>query len=640
MCGIAGIIGRWPGEDLRRFRDRTYGLLRHRGPDGRGASALHADGLRMCNEGDVSPEATGILLHTRLAILDLSSTGAQPMIEEGGRRGLVFNGEIYNYREIVPGRPDRKPRGSSDTEALFLWLDRDEEPLYERLIGMFAFANVDYTRGQFTLVRDAFGIKPLYFVRRPGAVAFASEIPVLLALPGVRRRCDPTKLVDALRFGVSFPRETSIFAGLEELSPGELLEGRLGDPGSARRRRWYHLPEGGKGGFRGGFTEAVEALRSTFRESVRIHLRSDVPLGFALSGGVDSSSIALMASSLLGGSGENRCISFVAQTAALSEENWIEMAARAGGLRVDKVRSAECRLPDDIDEYVEAHDEPVAGTSAYAEFSVYRRARERGLKVMLDGQGPDEMMAGYPYYLSTYAHQLIRRGRVLKAWRLLGTPHARAKASPIRYLKQAIVPFVPPALQAGVRRLAGGEPAMAPWLRFEGLEGEIGASLAENRAAVMGGLRQHLLLSVKQGLANQLRQTDRNSMRFSIENRVPFITIPMLELALSFPDEFLFGPEGQTKHVLREAMRGTVPDPILDRGDKIGFANDEAAQLVECADWIESVLTESGGDCPYVDAARLRSEWQAARSGAAVSVQRIWAALLFLRWWKLNRVET
>lgn len=638
MCGIAGVIGRWPGLDYTRFRDRVYSALAHRGPNGRGAVALGNESLVPCADGPVPDDAAGLLIHLRLSILDVGESGHQPMLSRRRRSVICYNGEVYNYLELRAelGETADSLRSSGDTAVLLAAMERDGEAALQRLEGMFAFAWLDIDSGRFVLARDALGIKPLFVARCATAIAFSSEIEPLLHLPGVSRRCNVEEAVQCLRFGLPEPSARSVFADIDQLQAGEVLTGALGAPQRARAQTWYTLPAAPS--FSGTVDDAVDAFRAEFLRSVDLHLRSDRTVGTALSGGVDSSAVVAAMRHLRGPSLDLHTVSFIASTERLSERKWASLVADAVRSQATMVPSSETDLASDIDDYIRSQGEPVGGTSAYAQYCVYRAAAATGLTVMLDGQGPDEMLAGYDFYVATRLRELVHAGEVGPAAALLRSESIAARPGRGRLVMQSL--RGKPAATAGteVFRQAIGRASIAPWVWRSAKNPSVRAHLQSYRAPGFAGLHAHLRHSTGKGLVNLFRLADRNAMRFSIENRVPFSTAKLANLALSFPASFHFGPSGESKYVLRRAARGLVPDAILDRRDKIGFANDDADNLLKCDGWVDEAVRASAS-CPFVERDGLALAWREWKEGRRQTTAWLWSTLVFVRWWTLFAVS-
>ena len=347
-----------------------------------------------------------------------------------------------------------------------------------------------------------------------------------------------------------------MFASVRQVEPGHYLELPLDSPQRISDRQYWSLEPQPVDGL--SLDEASERLRELFLDSVRLHLRSDVPVGAAFSGGVDSSANVTAMRRLSGEGLDLHTFSYVADDPALSEERWIE-ARRARDPRTSDTASGTSpqELLADLDRLIELQAEPFGGTSIYAQYRVFRLAGEAGIKVMLDGQGADELFAGYRYYLADRIAGLLSSGRLLTTGRLLRALCDSARCRPSGMLARAAGHALPQAAQEHARRLTPHRlvPAWldARWLR----EHEV--HLADPGRTSHGSLREYRLDTVQTGLRELLRYEDRNSMASSIESRVPFLTPALAEFALGMPDDYLIARDGTGKLVLRRALRGLVP---------------------------------------------------------------------------------
>jgi asparagine synthase (glutamine-hydrolysing) len=328
-----------------------------------------------------------------------------------------------------------------------------------------------------------------------------------------------------------------------------------------------------------------------------------------------------------GSSLELHTFSYLADDPQLNEEKWMRIAADASGARRHAAVAAAGDLEQDLDALILCQDLPFSTTSIYAQHCVFRVVKETGIKVTLDGQGPDEMFGGYHFFRRDRARSLAARGN----WRAAFRMAKLAGASPWKLLGQALAPRF---LAKRLRRTFGRDPApawlSADWLRRSGVEAENPLPELPVREGLRHSLRGALLES---GIPSLLRYEDRNSMHFSVESRVPFLTTKLAEAALSLPEEMLIAEDGTTKHLLRSAFRGLVPDEILNRRDKIGFATPEDAWLQDRAAWVRSVLdSEEARAIPA-----FAREALTFREGAPADFP-VWRVLNFIRWSTLNRV--
>jgi asparagine synthase (glutamine-hydrolysing) len=630
MCGLFGMVGAPPGLlDSARVA-KLLALLHHRGPDDRGWLSLDRAGVRTgVDPADLAGDV--VLLHTRLSIHDLSAAGHQPMSSADGRYHLSFNGEIYNYVEL---RRELEPLGhrfasGSDTEVLLAAYAEWGAAALERLVGMFAFGLVDRERRVLVLARDHFGIKPLYYAPLPARLAFASEVHPLLELPGVGRRADPQRVYDYLRFDRVDDEAQTIFASIRQLQPGHYAEVPLDEPHRMAVREFWRLEPEPLDGL--SLDEAARRLRELFLDNVRLHLRSDVPVGAAFSGGVDSSANVTAMRFLSGPELDLQTFSYIADDPAVSEEHWMKLVAGEVDVVSHTVEASPHDLLADLDRLIEVQGEPFGGTSIYAQYRVFRLAKEAGIKVMLDGQGADELFAGYRYYLPDRVAGLLTGGRFISAYRLVSALSTLPTANQREIALSAVRSVVPFASRTFLRTLAG-RPLVPEWLDGRWLA-EHGVVVADPYRGVRGDLQAHRIATVRGNLRTLLRHEDRNSMASSIESRVPFLTPALAEFAAGMPDEYLIAPDGTGKLVLKKSLRGLVPDAILDRRDKIGFATPEANWLRTLDPWVEEVYASDAARRAgplRVDAAHRC--WLEMCGGPRPFDPMAWRWLNFIRW--------
>ncbi len=638
MCGLAGVVGRVESS-LNPVRGWGRRLL-HRGPDDGGIGVLSPSGFEVSRQQDrIRPDATVVLISRRLAILDLSTAGWQPMTSADGRHVIVYNGEIYNYRELRAELAARgvEFRSHSDTEVLLEAYRHWGRDVWARLTGMFAVAILDLQTRTLVLARDPFGIKPLYVAQWKGGMAFASEQKLLLDLPQISRRVDPQRLYEYLRFGMTDQGVETLLEGIHVCPPAHWMEVAVDRGCLSEPQRYWSLQLEPR--FEGSFEQAAEQLRSMFLDSVRLHLRSDVPVGAALSGGIDSSAI-LLAMRALEPQAELHAFSYLADDPALDEERWVDLAGGAAGALLHKTRARSSELIADLDALLDAQDEPFGSTSIYAQHRVFRLAHETGIKVMLDGQGADELLGGYHGLVAARLASLVRQGRLGEAARF--ARHASRAPGRQALGLWAGAYLLPPAFQGPFRRLVGEELVPAwldgEWFAARGVRTEAARySFGDSREV----LREHLHQALtRTSLPMLLRYEDRNSMAHSIESRVPFLTPALAQFLIALPEDYVVDRDGRSKAVFRRAMRGLVPDPILDRQDKIGFATPERDWLLELAPWVERRLDgEGAARIPALRAAGLRAAWRAFRVRGASRDFRVWRWVNLIEWAERTQAE-
>ncbi len=575
MCGLFFSLGL----DVDKSR---IDVIAHRGPDGEGWQEWSTNHGPLC------------LGHRRLSIIDVSDAAAQPFAYGDGRYHLVFNGEIYNYVEL---REELKAKGhvfrtQSDSEVLVAAYAEWGEKCLDHLLGMFAFVVWDERDKTVFAARDRFGIKPLYYVAGPAGVAMASEIKQLLDLPGAERKMNRDRVIDFLSEGLLNHTEETLFVGVQQVRRGEavlldLNRWRPGDPMSVRR--WYQLPAVGS------LSLATEEASARFFElmadSVRLHLRSDVPVGSCLSGGLDSSAIVcLMKIALYDEGAEDKLntISACFDEAYVDERPYIKAVNDQTGAIPHFVFPNAQSVFDDAEKITWHQDEPYGSSSIYAQWSVFQEAKRQGIKVMLDGQGADEQMAGYHGVFGQRTAELLQQGKYGALFKMF---RERQKKHGLSMREQVITAFLPVmpqpirALALSVRR----QVVQHGWL-----DSPVFRSLDRQTSAFAAGLERNQLADVNtvgnlsaaltdsMNLQMLLHWEDRNSMAHCIESRVPFLDHRLVELNIALGSEHKIAG-AETKVILRRAMKNTMPRKITERQDKLGFATPEEV-------WFKSVL--------------------------------------------------
>lgn len=622
MCGIAG--GWW--KETGQLDARLAGALekiRYRGPDDRGYELYP---MR---------DSVVALGHTRLSILDLSSAGHQPMLSADKRFSIVFNGEIYNYREL---RTELQGLGhsfisDSDTEVLLAaWIQWGSACLV-RLTGMFAFVVLDRHAGTLTCVRDAFGIKPFFYALQDGGFCFGSEMPALKELLAGKPALDWQRAYDYLVHGDYDSGSGTFFEGIRHLLPGHLFSIDLAAERVAEPERWWAPSIVERTDL--SFASTTELVREQFLQNIRLHLRSDVPLGAALSGGIDSSAV-VCAMRHVEPDLPIHTFSYIASGSEMSEEVWVDRINAHVGAVPHKISVGSDELLRDLDSMILAQGEPFGSTSIYAQYRVFQLARESGVTVTLDGQGADEMLAGYNGYPGQRLRSLIEKGQLAEAASFLNQWSKWPGRSRIGGAKRLAAEMTEGRLYALLRRVNGSD-ALPVWLNAEPLvERGVISHFPRLRSPHSEAGRRvvaELALSLtRRGLPALLRHGDRNSMRFSVESRVPFLTLDMVNLLLSLPESYLISPKGETKHVFRAAMRGIVPDDVLDRRDKIGFATPEQAWLMSMADTVRGWLREDLG-LAFFNQAEVLREFELIIAGKKPFSWQVWRWINFCRWY-------
>jgi asparagine synthase (glutamine-hydrolysing) len=501
---------------------------------------------------------------------------------------------------------------------------------------MFAFAVLDTQERRLLLARDFFGIKPLYYGFTEGRFAFASELKALLAVPGIGRTINPTRLYRYLREGTADDGGETMLADIHQLPAGHYLEMSI-DSVAGRPVRYWSVELAARSSM--PFPEAAAGFRDLFLESVDRHLRSDVPVGVALSGGLDSSSILMATQSGGGKSNRVHAFSYVADDAAISEERWIDLVGEASGVPLHKFRIRPEELVRDLDHLIAVQDEPFLDTRIYAQYCVFRSAHEAGMKVILDGQGADELLGGYGSHVAARLGALVRRGLLLGAIPF-AIRSARRRDVGVRGLALGALKAMAPGYADRLGRWYGADrfPSSlnAEWFRERGVAPRAEASRLtggghpDEATPFKDALRRSLVETI---LPSLLRYGDRSAMAFSLENRVPFLTPRLASFVLSQPDDYLIAPDGASKALLREAMRGIVPAAVLARRNKIAFLTTERDWLVAVRPWIGATLEgEAAAQVVPLDRTATLREWTLIAQGRRPYDSRVWRWVNLIKW--------
>lgn len=595
MCGIAGIV-RLDGANVSADAIGVLtDLIAHRGPDDAG---VHVDG----NAG---------LGHRRLSIVDLSPAGHQPMANGDGSLWIVFNGEIYNHEALRAelARLGHAFRSTTDTEVILAAYREWGQACVHRFEGMWAFAIWEPSRKRLFCSRDRLGIKPFYYTLTPSGFAFASEIKSVLASGLVPIRPNHEALRLQLVHRARASNETTCFEGVMQLPPAHnavLSEGRL------VRTRYWNAEEFLHTRTTGDRDHAAE-FRERIEQAVRSHLRSDVPVGACLSGGLDSGTLVAIAARQA--NSPLRTFSVTYPGSVYDESRYI----RALHDHVDNLDGSETSpdgsdLIDVLERSTWHYEEPVWGGSVYSWWQVMKSVHAGGIKVVLNGQGADELLAGYPRYYPTYLRQLLLQGRLPSfAHNFEGFRAQQGDLSRPGLWRELATPFWPDWLRRAARMAGRGhafdDGFLSPQLRA--LSSPAAESLARR---AFSDLDTHLLTDLTTTRLPELLQAeDRFSMAFSIESRVPFLDRAFVEYGIALPSQQKID-DGVTKVVLRKAMRGVVPDETLDRRDKQGYATPTDA-------WLRQHGVEYAGDILGSQRFRERDIFDADAASAA-----------FLRW--------
>jgi len=622
MCGIAGIVGREARPD-DAVLGRMLASIAHRGPDGEG---VHAAG-------------PALLGHKRLAIIDLE-TGQQPMCNEDGSLWITFNGEIYNYVELRQELARHHQfRTRSDTEVILHLYEEFGERCLDRLNGMFAFAIWDERRQMLFAARDRLGIKPFYWAMTPNELLFASEPKALLASGRVAAAADPAHLEEYLTFQFCLG-ENTLFRGIHKLEPGHYLTFRPAKDSAPAIVSYWGLR------FELDFEHTEEHFRRSLLElmqdAVRLQLRSDVPLGAHCSGGMDSSSVVMLAARQTPGAFQTFTGAFH-EGPQYDESRYALAVAEAAGAQPHVVYPTATEFAESLPWLIYMMDEPAAGPGLFPQFCVSRLARDH-VKVVLGGQGGDELFGGYARYLVAYLEQALK-----------GAIYGNAQDAHYLVTWESIAPSLPllrqyrPMLQRFwsdglfgdmdrryfrlITRHQHGEGTYSPDVWSPDSSERMFERFARvfNEPSAKSYIDRMTNFDVKTLLPALLQVEDRTSMSVSLESRVPLLDHRIAELVMRMPPAMRF-QGGDSKRILREAMADIVPETVLSRNDKMGFP-------VPLAEWVKGPLRDFVHDILLSQRARERGIYRAAglerllRADAPFD-REIWGVLCIELWYR------
>ncbi len=581
MCGLLGSVTKNNISDTT-FK-KSLKLLHHRGPDNIDFEKINLNNYYVK------------LGHTRLSIIDLSDLSTQPFVSLCGNYFLIYNGEIYNYKEI---REELIKLGyifktNSDTEVLLYALIQWDTLCLHRLIGMFSFAFLNKKKNSILFARDAFGIKPFFYSYFNKEIFFSSELKSLIEIKQKPITPNLQTSYDYLINKELDSKDQTFINDINQLKPAHFFTFDFKDGKLSSQTAWWKPKISTN--YNITFEEASKEIRNLFLESVKLHLRSDVPLGVALSGGVDSSSLA-SAVKFINPKFKLNTFSYIAKEKNISEEKWVDLINKDLNAKAHKVFIKEKDLFKDLDDLIERQGEPFNGSGIYAQYRLFKLSKENNIKVILEGQGADEIFAGYYGYPGQRILSLLETDGIISAHKFAKN---WAKTLNKNYFLgwQYFLKIKLPSFVYKLIRKFMGRDSKPNWLNIDYLTNKI--SFNENRPILKlknKGQRVKEALTesyTNRGLRALLRYADRNSMASSIESRVPFLSTKLVDYILSLPESFLISDKGVSKKIFRQAMRGIVNDNILDRKDKLGFDTPEGIWMINNSDKIKNYIRKA-----------------------------------------------
>lgn len=589
MCGINGIFLRKVSGSIHQLGARMNALIQHRGPDDEGAvvfsnekafpigtpkSVTKTESFPYLNySADLPGSSIGWLGHQRLSIIDLSHLGHEPMSCSAGRYWLTYNGEVYNYLELKSELEYLGVQFVSNTDAEVVlkayiqWGDK----CVDRFNGMWAFAIYDIQNQTVFASRDRFGVKPFYYAFNKNVFTFSSEQKAIVMSGLVPKTINKSAAFDYLAFANFEHEEEGLFKGVFELLPGNNLTFSYKN-WNVEMENYYTLScntSNSKTSI-AKENEYIEDISTLFKKAIQIRMRSDVSVGACLSGGLDSSAIVAQ----MGKLGHDSINTFTA-TSKIAQFDESEYAAEINkqvNAKSHFVTPQSNELLTDIEELMYAQDIPLFSTSTYAQFRVMKQVRQAGVKVVLDGQGGDELFGGYlPYHLNSWMEDLAK-GRILNLKRELTAFNSLPKGMQFyvkQYLKTYGIKSLPNFLY---QKLVEKMHSEHQYLSVD-FKGDY-AQTSYKKSKLKPGKSLNEILKgefYNSRLKGYLKCEDRCSMWFGVEARVPFSDdINLIEYVFNIPGNYKI-KEGVKKHLLKEAVAPILPQKIYNRRDKMGY---------------------------------------------------------------------
>ena len=646
MCGLTGILRTEKDPNSIEELVMATSALRHRGPDDEGYmivdSETHSshylignDSIKNGQSKHIADFKKNMVLgfgFRRLSIQDLSSNGHQPMTADWTKSTIMLNGEIYNFIELRDEliKAGYHFKSSGDTEVVLAAYENWGLDCFSRFEGMWAIIIFDPERNKLILSRDHFGIKPLYYHFSATSFKFASEIKSLMQFKDFEQVANKKSVFHYIRSGRPGLDNQSIFKDVLQVPPGHSVCLNLNSLHSEIAKKSPKMHQVALQTFDAKPTNEaliIENLQSLLNDSLSKHIRSDVPLAFNLSGGIDSSGLVAMASKLTGKPENINAFSYIANENFLSEEKWVDIVANHIGISVNKLQPNSNDLVNDIEKMMVMQDEPIGSLSPYAQFKVFEQINLSGFKVSIDGQGADEIFGGYLHYLLQAMLDHIRAGQLDHAHTLLkfgGDLFPGGRQKLIQQTKNFVSNLHRNPKKRTVDKLL---PVHFTNDYFSELDDEVDI-FQTKEFSLRGALDQQLN---RTSIPELLRLADRNSMGFSVESRVPYLDVNIVKFAKALPNLMLISAKGETKTALRSCLSHLLPSQIIKRRDKIGFTVPEKQWLFTIDEWVNDQLL-SGNGTNIIKSPLVAERWQAIKEGKVAYNQSLWRAINLIYW--------
>ncbi len=649
MCGIAGYVlnSEYNLENWRNHLKNFSQKLTHRGPDN--GSYYVWDGYNKhdflkdsrCLEQEINYKPICGVMHRRLSVIDINNISNQPMISDCGRYILSFNGEIYNYIEL---RQELKRAGcefktASDTEVLLHGLINWGPQYCHKFIGMFSYCFIDRKRSELILGRDPYGIKPLFYSSCNKNLIFASEIKALLDWPDITRKANSDIVRSYITMGIVNYDDSSFYQDIKSVPPGYYLKCNTASPSDLNL--FCYLPKKIERLSNNDlcYEEAQKKLKDLFIKSVELHTRSDIGFGTLLSGGLDSSAIA-GAIRITNSNKDLRSYSFVSPGDDCDEANWAEMVNSHYQLNASYITATADNFFEDMGGLVDIQEEPFGSTSIYAQYKIFEAISRDNQTVVLDGQGADEIFAGYLPYYSAHVASLISSGEFLKALSIMSSLHKNKQTTWWNVILRSVSRLVPEKIGNFIHYYYthANQNKIIDWSWFNDRD-----VIANN--ILVSGLQKNLDHALFHdmtscNLPGLLRYEDRNSMHFSVESRVPFLNFELVQFAQSLPADWLIDQDGRNKAILRDAVSDFVPNSVVKRRDKIGFATPEDRWFKHNKCKVNQLLNNiADADLPFFNHSQASKYWDEHQNSAKPFNREIWRWINLSLWSQKNNID-
>jgi len=650
MCGIAGIYN-FKGEKIDTIILRNMcDIEKHRGPDDEGYVLINTKnnlleerqgidtnvevkkGLKIIEEENKGGFNLGFGSR-RLSIIDLSSNAHQPMCNEDGNIWITYNGEIYNYLEIMDYLKVKghRFRSNSDVEVIIhLYEERGEECLKE-FNGMFAFAIWDVRKKKLFCARDRFGIKPFYYYLDKDKFIFASEIKAIFENKKIKRIPNDDVIFKYLNDNYIPYFEETFFANVKQLPPAHYL---VIDINGFRVVRWWDIPDLS---LHIEYKDALIKFYELFEDSIRLRLRSDVPIGTCLSGGLDSSSIVCVLNNLLKRQTTNfsqKAFSSCFENKNFDEREYINQVVEKTNIKNFYTFPDEKKLFNELPKIIWHQDEPFVSTSIFAQWEVMKLAKSNDVVVLLDGQGGDELLAGYHGYYYSFFADLIRNFKIVKLIKEISLYNKYHKYSILDALIRATLYALPFGFKKLFKKILYKKQNYHSWLNIDVRK------LIDNRwelaSKFKGILKKHLYVNLVSYLPSLLRFEDRNSMAFSLESRLPFLDFRLVEFVFSLENSTKIN-DGMTKIILRDSLKEILPEKVRLRKDKMAFGTPESIWFkTTLKDKIKDIiLSEEFKRRGYINQDKIRVEFEKYCNNEKEITNEVWRWVNFELWYRI-----